>query len=365
MLWITKSRTTPYHPESDGKTENFNKTLLSMLRTLSPAEKLNWKDHVAPLVHAYNCCRHCSTGFSPFYLMFGRCPRLPVDIFLGIPEEDGLHSTVSSIRQNLEAAYKIASDAANVSRLRQAKGYNKKVRGSPIETGDFVLVKNVNIRGKHKLADKWCTDLYIVIAQPNEAIPVFVVWTENGTAEKVLHRNMLLPLILPWPDERSVDNDVLDVSHVDDDSDGEESMFEVHIAYDDVVDVDDIVEEVEDVDDVVVDENVQTDDVEVDDNAFDVVAVGEAVSPEAPPQPAVDAFDQSPSGSPPPPCRSARATRGQPPVRLGDYVCHGQTVDVVLLDWQVKVAALMQLLPIFPLYHGQILHAILYIISHA
>ena len=372
LLNIAKSHTTPWHPESDGKTERFNRSLISMLRTLEPSKKSNWKDHVATLVHAYNCCKHSSTNFSPYYLMFGRSPRLAVDIFLGNPEPEGMNSTASNIRANLEVAYRIASEAANNARVRQANNYNKKVRGDTIDVGDFVLVRNVGLKGRQKLADKWKNQLHIVTKQPNPDIPVFVVRPEDGAAERVLHRNMLLPLILPWPEERNVHNDVLDDNlHVDDDSDSDVSVIEVHIPRDDVVDVHDDVDDVADVDDVVVDEIVENDlvveleDVEVDDNASDIVTVGEAVPTGAPPQPAGDEPDQPPSVSPPSPRRSTRTTRGQPPVRLGDYVCHSQRADCVFLDWQIKVAALMQLLPLFPMYHGEILHAILFVISHA
>ena len=50
LLGMKKSRTTPYHPQGDGITERFNRTLLSMLSTLDLSQKINWKEHVAPLV---------------------------------------------------------------------------------------------------------------------------------------------------------------------------------------------------------------------------------------------------------------------------------------------------------------------------
>jgi len=84
---MEKSRTTPYHPMGNGMTERFNRTLLNMLGTLDSNQKKDWKSHVAGLVHAYNYTRQTTTGFSPYLLMFGRTPRLPVDIAFGVEVE--------------------------------------------------------------------------------------------------------------------------------------------------------------------------------------------------------------------------------------------------------------------------------------
>ena len=84
MTGIYKSRTTHYHHLVNGITERFNRTLISMLGILDPEQQHNWKNYIHPLVHAYNCTAHDSTGFSPYYLMFGRQPNLPVDLVFGI-----------------------------------------------------------------------------------------------------------------------------------------------------------------------------------------------------------------------------------------------------------------------------------------
>jgi transposase InsO family protein len=84
LAGIEKSRTTPYHPMGNGMTERFNRTLLAMLGTLEPKQKAGWHKFVHLMTHAYNSTPHSSTGHSPFYLMFGRHPRLPVDIVFGI-----------------------------------------------------------------------------------------------------------------------------------------------------------------------------------------------------------------------------------------------------------------------------------------
>ena len=431
MLGIQKSNTTPWHPEGNGATDRFNKTLLGLLRTLDPAEKHRWKDHIPMLTHAYNCCRNESTKFSPYYLLFGRVPRLALDIFLGKPVADNMSSTARSIRDNLEAAYQAVSTAVEKARKKQAHNYNKKVRGMPIEVGDLVLVRNTGLKGKHKIADKWKSELYIVVEKPNDDLPVFKIRPESGGAEKILHRNNLLPLALPWPRERSeevasrVDGDRVESDSEDeevvrrvtrsrtrrrvdsvDSSEQSEEEFEVQITEqcdlpvpqvvdvreNEVVDEGEMVEgEVEmsedDVDDV---EESEIEEQEVEDDSVhsDVVNTNNAVDVPDSPSPVLRRTEDPPAvvTSPersahqdaplPPPGNEQgaasdepvlrRSTRPRgPPIRLGDYYCsfsRGQTV--VLLEWQRKVAALLQLLPLFPLAHADIANAILYVVTH-
>jgi transposase InsO family protein len=198
LAGITKSRTTPYHPMGNGQTERFNRTLLGMLRTLDTDKKANWKAYVPTLVHAYNCTKNETTGYTPFRLMFGRRPRLPVDIVFGLQtrsETKSYGEYVSALRNRMEYAQQVASAAAQTSQAGQKARYDLRSRGAVVKVGDRVLVRNVALQGKCKLADRWQPDAYVVVSQPNADIPVYSLRRENGQgASKTLHRNLLLPI---------------------------------------------------------------------------------------------------------------------------------------------------------------------------
>ena len=117
LAGVKKSRTTPYHAMGNGMVERFSHTLLNMLGTLEDHKKEDWKSYVAPLVHSYNATRHDSTGYSPYFLMFGRHPRLAVDAYLGLnnPESSSILSKehyATKLKKRLEFAYQVASKEA-------------------------------------------------------------------------------------------------------------------------------------------------------------------------------------------------------------------------------------------------------------
>ncbi|KAI5618057.1 hypothetical protein C0J50_22646 [Silurus asotus] len=165
---IKKVRTTPYHPRGN-PLERFNRTLLGMLGTLKAQDKTHWKDFVKPLVHAYNCTKHETTGFTPYELMFGRQPRLPVDLIFNTTvnrDSPKLHSQyVQSLKTHLQESYKLAQKNAAKTAERNKVRFDRKVTESSLEEGDRVLVRNVRLRGKHKLADRWDPVVHIVVSR--------------------------------------------------------------------------------------------------------------------------------------------------------------------------------------------------------
>ncbi len=196
LAGIRKVRTSPYHPRGN-PVEQFNRTLLSMLGTLQEKEKTKWRDHVKPLTHAYNCTRNNATGFSPYELMFGRQPRLPIDIAFGLPVKDSSsisHSQyVKNLKSQLRESYQLATKNAKKVADKNKQRFDVRVRESTLEAGDRVLVRNLRLRQKHKLADRWESKVYIVQKRAGD-LPVYVVCPEGQDGPtRTLHRDLLLP----------------------------------------------------------------------------------------------------------------------------------------------------------------------------
>ena len=182
----------------NGQVERFNQTLLQMLGTLQPTQKSDWKSFVLPLVHAYNAIRHDTTGFSPFYLMFSRHPRLALDAFLGLEPsaESGRTQAeyTTKFQSRLSFAYKKASEEAARQTERYKSYYDQRVRKGKLEVGDRVLIQALGLKGKVKIADDWEEMSYIVTEIPIKDIPVYKVRQEDGKGRtKTLHRNQILP----------------------------------------------------------------------------------------------------------------------------------------------------------------------------
>ena len=66
-----------------------------MLKRLAEKNKSNWKDHIQKLLNAYNCTTHCSTGYSPYYLLFGRILKLPIILVISSTAADHEQTTHS------------------------------------------------------------------------------------------------------------------------------------------------------------------------------------------------------------------------------------------------------------------------------
>ena len=107
MFRVLKSRTTAYHPASNGACERVNRTIKKGLQKSLNGENLDsWDVLLSHVVFAYNTTEHSTTGFTPYFLMFGEEARIPSEFIVGRPPlENTPASRAISMVENLENAY--------------------------------------------------------------------------------------------------------------------------------------------------------------------------------------------------------------------------------------------------------------------
>ena len=110
QLGIERTRTTAYHPQSNGQVERFNRTLESMLSKVVSENQKDWDIHLPKVLFAYRTSIHESTGFSAFFVTYGWSATLPIDVMLGwIPLSSeggkGIPEFVEQVGLSIRAAY--------------------------------------------------------------------------------------------------------------------------------------------------------------------------------------------------------------------------------------------------------------------
>ena len=169
MYGMKKSRTTPYYPQGNGQTERFNRTLHGLLRSLPEEKKQRWPEYLQELVYSYNVTPHASTGHSPFYLMFGRHARLPVDLLFGtdMPVEgrnDDPESWVSLHQQRLQEVYATVNRRHQQAATARKLAFDRKATDQPIPVGTLVYVRN-HPAGRNKIQDAFKDRVYRVVSR--------------------------------------------------------------------------------------------------------------------------------------------------------------------------------------------------------
>ena len=103
MFGIQKCQTTTYHPQCNGQVKCFHQKLFRMIGKLASDKKAQWVQHLPELLQVYNSMRSAITGYSPHYLMFGRCSHLPVDFYF---PTKGAHVHSHHVRPILRPTYR-------------------------------------------------------------------------------------------------------------------------------------------------------------------------------------------------------------------------------------------------------------------
>ena len=200
LYGVQKLRTSPYHAQTNGQVERINQTIIRMIGKLVEDRKACWSEHLPELLMAYNDTCPAVTGYSPYYLLFGRRPRIPVDYLFPTlrdsPHQTKMEVSVAAMQKRLKEAFAVARHLTSEVAAKLCRYYHRKARAVALQPGDIVMVRTDGFVGNRKVKDRWEDGGFIVESQL-EDWPVYKVKCPTSDARqkpkyRIPHRNCLL-----------------------------------------------------------------------------------------------------------------------------------------------------------------------------
>lgn len=153
--------------------------------------------------------------------MFGQEPRLPVDFLLGRVQEPvagRVEDWVVEHQARLQAAFEGAHEKLLAAASRRKERHDQHIRPSSLQEGQLVYVKNLGVRGCHKIQDLWSSVVHQVVkAPPGEGVVYTIAPVDALTKVRTVHRDMLKAQVMtapvaPPPQPTSLQNSTNEVS---------------------------------------------------------------------------------------------------------------------------------------------------------
>ncbi|KAK3519032.1 hypothetical protein QTP70_016151, partial [Hemibagrus guttatus] len=151
---------------------------------------LKWPEYLPELVYAYNVTPHASTGYSPYYMLFGRQPHLPVDALLGqepVSEKEPTWLTVH--RERLQDAHSRAREYTERKAADRVAKHESGVYCPEVAVSQQVYLRYRPL-GRNKIQSTWAPTVYQVVEVQGTTYTVEPV---GGGPAKRVHRSNIRP----------------------------------------------------------------------------------------------------------------------------------------------------------------------------
>ena len=143
LYGVQKLRTSPYHAQTNGQVEWMNQTIICMIGKLEQDKKAHWSEHLPEMLSAYNGTRSAVTGYSPYFLLFGRKARMPVDYLFptlrNSPHQTKMEVSVAAMQKRLKEAFAVARHLTSQEAAKQRCYYDCKAGAVALQPGDVVM----------------------------------------------------------------------------------------------------------------------------------------------------------------------------------------------------------------------------------
>lgn len=149
-LGVGHKVTTPYYPQSNAQVERWNRTLKDSLKIFCNKKSTTWDKYLYTTCFAYNISLNVTTGFSPYFIMYGRDPRLPTDILMSTNYNEikfDMNQYQMQHTNHLRTAYEIVKKNLEKEAISRKIRWDKNIKGHKVFIpGDEVLMFQTNLK---------------------------------------------------------------------------------------------------------------------------------------------------------------------------------------------------------------------------
>ena len=201
ILGIGRQLTSPYHPQTDGLVERFNKTFAQMMTNYINETHTDWDIIMPKIIFAHNTSVQASTLETPFYLLYLRDPKYPIEAEFS--EEPRPFASTEEYKEEMirrmRKAHGLAKKNTQEAQLRQKVQYDKKATERRFDIGDLVyMTEPVVPKGlSKKFRVKW-KGPYRIVDQLGDCLYEILSPGENKSRRIHANRLKLLSEKGPW-----------------------------------------------------------------------------------------------------------------------------------------------------------------------
>jgi hypothetical protein len=102
MLDTKLTKSTTFHPQTDGQTEVVNRMIVHILHMYNSKHPHTWDESLPYVQHSYNRALHNSTDHNPFQVGLGFQPLCPIDVAIpfAATQADSTHVQFEAAKAN-------------------------------------------------------------------------------------------------------------------------------------------------------------------------------------------------------------------------------------------------------------------------
>jgi transposase InsO family protein len=189
LMNIKKLNTSGYRPQTNGMVEKFNHTLAQSISQYISADQRDWDEFLPFACFQYRSSRNESTNEAPYYLLFCRDMKMPLD---RVYSKDEQYSCADEYLKEVTSRFRAAKEIFMKQlemKINQKKLFNESLKKKVDFTiGEVVLVLKRHVKKRHvkKLTHLW-RGPYVVINRFDNQINYEVQQLKSGKDKHVVH----------------------------------------------------------------------------------------------------------------------------------------------------------------------------------